>query len=100
MDAATVCNSCFHKELNDYNYPENRVALHWIAVSMLIYMRPGYIITEINISFGGSMFATFLKSTEHKAQPMMCLLFLLENERVFFPSVLILFLCKLSAGSF
>lgn len=79
MNGAAVCNACFYKELNCYNYPENRVALHWIAVSMLIYMRAGYIITEINISFGGFMLISFLKSTDHEADPMMCLLFFVRK---------------------
>lgn len=56
--------------------------------------------TEISISFGGTMFAIFFKFTEQEAQPMMRLLFLLENERVFSKCLFILFICKLSAGSF
>lgn len=43
--------------------------------------------TEISISFGGTMFAIFFKFTEQKAQPMMRLLFLLENESFFQVSV-------------
>lgn len=50
-------------------------------------MRPGYIMTEISISFGGTMFAIFFKFTEQEAQPMMRLLFLLENESFFQVSV-------------
>lgn len=50
-------------------------------------MRPGYIMTEISISFGGTMFAIFFKFTEQEAQPMMSLLFLLENESFFQVSV-------------
>lgn len=54
---------------------------------MLIYIRAGYIITEINISFGGFMLISFLKSTDHEADPMMCLLFFVRKWEGFFSQV-------------
>lgn len=73
VKSARVCIAYFYEELNYYNYPENRVAGHWIAVLLqklpshnafavsrctspvLIYSRSGYIITKKGIIFGDSL---------------------------------------------